>query len=947
MPTPTRNYDSYVSSVRYSLKESTRFSTAETSKDTSFAITFATSGATTFTDPDGGITVQTDETSSNTLNDYTSQSSAHTVSNAIDGLAIGSIERGSGITGVTFAGATGLNGSNIKNNRSGNTNFFRSNSEDGNHFSTTFGSAYNTTYTLNNSASNFTFFSSKSGQSIRNFGTLGGLTGSTSYNNNTSHRSNGSQAIISGVEKAAFSYATGSGVTSRDGETIVSGQKTQVDFLRQGYKTLVVANNTPRTLLNRRSTLIDTVFGTGTLCTINTTVIEEDSVMGGLQIFSTISNYRNEATYLSTVTMGSDGGSGVFATSGSTNTSTEITAGVTGDTLQTSSTSFSGSNLSPVVDFLTYELETETYEIDLTETTTVSTEVSKVYNLPSSLSNEDTMKTYTTKYEYNSTTVSYEYHVPNSTTSDVDMVTSPYGYEYFEISDIIYEGGWGVFGFTETSTVGEMEFTTFESSDISTFFEINAESREVTTYSMSKSLDENTDTNYTEIIITEYINSENTDVGADVTYTDTLETTITTVNTDSPTSSIYHDHNFYDNTRRSYDTTTATRNLYIGSTSNNPFNNPVNIITQLKTLSQFAEDAIYSEVLTDITNEINATDTYWDNSTVQVLTSKKAGIYDTYTANSVRNIGIAFASVTKLFTSEIQGTNLLLSAIPTPSLITFSSAVLGIKYISDTTTEISDRENCTPPSVKYTYNFLTTSSESVGNQVVKFHVSSTKTADSYDIPLAQVFSLQGLRYLIRSDDVTVHDKNNNSITYRDDGGLSKESIATFTGTYTTVSTLFSETASATETYSATKKFYTIFKNEDEALSTDAITTYKSTQIFQTTYDDFGMSILNTSSSQFYFGGCKHFNSLGSVYVKLSNKFTLVDANNTDDTTEMSSNLEVSNFDSTNSSELDSGLRYFISTRTEFIGGKGSIIAGGYMNTSTYKRESTRPSYGYY
>jgi len=513
-----------------------------------------------------------------------------------------------------------------------------------------------------------------------------------------------------------------------------------------------------------------------------------------------------------------------------------------------------------------------------------------------------------------------------------DIVTSPYNYRYYEVSTRVYEGGWGVYGFTDiTSVENSLDFTTFGTDQVSTSVEINT-NRRIVTYSQENAIaSSDTDTTNTTTDAEDFtftIPATTTEGDLEYINNSSVTTTVIEIGSGSPTNTYYRNHNFGGSPATSYDTVEGSSVIYLGTTSADTDRKSTLTTERVISIQSSPYANTYTIVGTFHNMDIVITDTYFDGTNVEELTTNRMRGYTTFTSYKNNFFGVVGGSMSKTFTSIDIGRNIISSAVPAGTFITFSSAKLGMRYISQSNTNISDRNNCFPPEIKYTENILTTTIQTYEGAEAEatLHTITTRDDQSYDIPVAQRYSINGFNYLIRDEELTVYDNLKNSITYDDTSGR-KESRATFAGSFTTVSTLSDgETATAKQTYVGHKVFNTFFDNVDGAVTMQDFTTYDEGRFFG------GNGFYDTY--EFYFGGCQHYGSNGTLSYAQSLKFTLVDRNDSGITTEISGDLSDSGFTTT---ELDLGGVYFISTANEAIAGSENRY-GSQLVTKTYARQ---------
>lgn len=940
----SRNYASYTSNIEYSLKSSDRYDSGQTFFTAEIEYTNATSGSTSGED-DEGTFVNTDATESNSLNDFTSFVDDSTEHGAIDGLTSASTSAFTSIEGETV---TEMTRTIITRNGqySGGETSQHSVSEDAFYITTTYSQTDNSFSFETND--NPTFTASRSGRFKHDFTTFGAVTNSSTVLNVTDSDSNNTVADEAFTDVVSYQYATasakneGAGGSSRETLSTSTSSKEFVNYTS--------VNFAEAPLIQFSGLTTSAAYSVGeTDYSGSTTTITSSIRQGGNSSSSTIVAIEKSGSGFTNKTFGPEDETGFVTEGGETNTGTTSTFEDSGppESDLTGSGSTSTSSIFIIPSVSTDVLTTYTFEDTGSVTTTTSTEVSKAFGLPSSLSITDTMRTFT--LESTSLTRSSEIYSRTSTKQTVDIVTSPYDYEVFEFKEIVYEGGWGVYGFTETQTLGDsIAFSTIEKDSLSTKVTIPPnELKPLGSQSIQNTVTHTTETNSEEIVFSAPTSST-TPTRQTTLRNNTIDpATFFTINTDSPTGSGFRNHNFYDSTGTTFDTTTGSASLFIKESDVTDLIGADFTTTNI-TKTSFDRDATLLTRSFRFTTIHTTFETFWDGTSVDSITGNVLFDGESFTAKAVRRIGIPSHTVKKTLTSKILETNVISSVFPSASLVTFESLHLGINFISDTTTKLSERKPCKPASVDYTYNYLTTSKKEIGSREYSYHVSSTKTAESYAIPGALMSNIQGLAYLIkdvRDEGMTIYDRRGNSVTYDNSGGLSLESIAEFSGTFTTVSTLLGETATAKDTYTGTKKFYTLFENTRGATPiNDTTITIEDRTIHGFTYDSNGNITTNTNSTQFYFGGRKHYNSAGVMFFNNQNQFTLVDANDTDSTTLVEGDLN--KFYEADSTELDANKRYFISTNTVFMVGTSDDVRGQAINTYIYIRNTYENPYDF-
>ncbi len=895
----TRNYVQHTSSIDYSLKDSSRY----------------TQGITKFE----SSTEQTYSDASRSDDQYTRYEARTTENGAIDGLATEGFSFGTTFSQGTASSGKTSNGSKIENGLSGDTTISQTSVRPSG--TTTTYSQTNHTHGGTYSGANTRFVSSNVGAYIRNYTTSGVISESVDSVLFRKKRSDRIDYEASVSENNPQRAVNANSVQSANGGTTYDGVGTTTSARNNVGGTIEVIIFAPYIRSTISKTSIEYEYGSENY-TIYSTAEYTKISSGGNTYNRTQSHVHDYRSGKSEVTYDSEGNAGVYTT-GYTDTDDGTTANDTesGAPYNTSfSGSSSGSQVKNIIYGRSYFKSNQSFEIydgGLSVGTT-SSYVSRVYGIPSSLSNEDTMRIYIAETAEASQTVEdYSYSETVETNS---IVTSPYNYDYFEISTIVYEGGWGVYGFTDTSVLPDsVQFTTFVTSDVSTSVELNTGSKEITTISLA--CPSYTETSLKEIVITRPTTTGGP--GRDMIRNISTETTCITINSDSPTATYIYNNNFGGEAATSTNTIEGDQTIYFETTSNVTNRNSTETTNRGTTFSVNQGVKTFALVSNFFRAPVTISDTYFDLGEVQTFTYDSFYGQSTYSAETFTNVGVINADVSKTITRPLSKRNTIIDNIPQASLVTFSSKKLGIVYISDSTSKVDERNNIRPPNIKYTQNFLTTTTQSYASIDATVHSTTTRIDSSYDIPFAQKFSIHGFNYLIRDETLTVHDANNNSITYEGTNG-SIESRATFNGTYTTRSTLFDKAeVDATDTYTGHKKFYKFFENNDGGYPIDDFLTVDT----QVAYGGGGTYNL-------YFGGCRHYNSNGSLHYKASKKFTLV-GNDIGDTTEISGDL--ANSLQRDSTKLDKHSRYFISTKSEIIVGSQDIN-GEAITIRTYKRE---------
>lgn len=911
MEIPTRNYASYVSSIGYSRMPVSRFPEGRTTGSSSTQVIHDTS--------DG---------SDATRNDYTQGGVSHSEEGAIPGLETSGISKTNTFLGVTTESGRTSTLSRIGNGFSGNTEVNNSGSKDAGWSTTTYSQ---TDHTFGSETTgNPTFTASNQGAVFHTFTTFGVLTASSSQIASTQRDSNLFKRDNSYESRASFRGMAGGRTQSGNGGST-----------HENNGTTTSSRN------NLAGTINEVVYAAYTVSSLSKTDFEYEADSDGITVKSTAA-YTRISTGGNT-TAGTTSFNNIYASGLSevyydsndsphtfTTTYLDTEAGSTtasGEPNQTSFTSStSGSSVSALQNSLSYFRTTDSRVIydqegfpgGLTEGST-STEVSKVYNLPSSLSNTDTMRSYIVTITDASQT--YETYTYTTVEETNDSVTSPYDFQLIRVSSNVYEGGWGVYGITDTSLAGSLDFSTFKTDQVSTLVEINTGDKEISRIPLQMS-PVGSETSSGEFV---FVRPTTTTLeGKSYVGFSSTETTIITINSNSPTATYYNNYNFKGKAATSSDTVVGISTLYFDTTSSDTKNRSDTTESQ-STITTYNRATSYTFTSNNQKGAVATLQTYFDLDKVKSFVDASRFIAESiYTETSFTGIGFADFGVSKTLIRNISQRNTIIEAAPRPNLATYSSRVVGIVYISDSTTKIDQRDNLRPPNIQYTTPFLSTTTQSFPAASDDATVVSvtTMTDESYAIPNAQIFSINGFRYLIRDETLTVYDALNNSITY-DGTGSRIESRATFTGTLEVTSTLpTGDTTNTTDTVTGYRNFDKIFKNIDGAGGIADVLTVHDTTAYG-----------GATGLRLYFGGCRHYDSQGTIVYAHSHKMTLVDRNDSAKTTEIAGNLN--NFYGSSSTELDKHTPLFISTRTEMIVGSQNF-PGSAILTKTYAR--SRPGF---
>jgi hypothetical protein len=939
MANESRNYIEYVDSVEYVLKEASRYYHGTTSH--TYSEQFEPP-----TDQDTSV--------DNADREYTSDSAYTQHQGAIDGLATGgftsrtnySRTEGSASslhTGSNAAGKSGDSKSAYRTEFAGSTKTYEQ-TEDGD----------KSQYTGNNTKYN----SSREYTNKRFVSTIGEVNGDTEGTGATLEDSNGRTVNQVFIYNDPLNAITNAHTHSGKGGYTSQGDFTRSNSYSNEGGRLVELSPALRTQIVKNITKSATKRESEKF-TVNIMIEGTTAVQGGNTYKVTDSHLHATGSGLTSITYDSDDNAGQLVEGTQTQTGDTDTYAASGATYSNTYTfSYSKSGLNRTG--RTQSMGTYSNTFEGTNIKNDSYPISLYYGLPESLSNTETMRIYS--FESSEMTQTIHGVIRSTFVEDNAMLLSPYNYDYYEISTIIFEGGLGAYGFTQTDVLNHsLKFTTFKTEDVSTKVVVNANSRRILTRALScnaVSKSENTDdtgdtgntgdtgdTGDTDSTNNDTDNTPKTEYTkpvqdssagtTNIINATTLTSAITVNYYESPTGSAYRDHNFYDETASTRDTTTTNVTLYYRTSSS--YSNGKHYTKGIETVEVDLGEKIVT--WTD-TNEYfeayNSTETFFNFDEVEEYEVTKLGVTSTYEEIKRSQIGIFDASVNVIITEHARETNIIYEDVPTPELYSFSSRPLGLMYLSDSTTDIGKRQVCNPPVISYTEDYLTSTRQTHVFQDATVVTLKTHNKHSYYIPNIQQFYLDGHPFLIRDEKLTVHDIRANSISYNSTGERI-ESRATFRKTYTTRSTLVDGAeVDVTDTYNGTRLFNTFFKNIDGCTPMDDLPTCETRFINAIEYNQNGDSYFVLGSEQYYFGGCPHYNSQGKIYFLNSHKFTLVDREDSNKTTVVSGNLQ--QWRGNDSIALDMHSNYFISTKTEHIAGSTDARLGN-VATRIYKRNT--------
>ena len=801
-------------------------------------------------------------------------------------------------------------------------------------------------YTGNNTKYNF----SNNKETRADFGTVGFLTGSsemftTSIINSLSAglEAEGTQAQLS-----VFDTQSGSGSGSSGTTSLNPGGETETMSFSYRYQQIVSTAGGDLTSTFQQQTLY--VYDGSSR---SVTEISKQDIKGGITAtYSTES--RSESHHGSTQNRVIPGDP-----DDNTENAVLIDSSTSGETTDSYSvgpnTSNNSDSSSSFVEAYTLDTlgtsygvkTTSSFQVDSDETTTTSTHVSDVYFLHSSLSNTDTFKIYTstntsdTNTDNNTgrTQVTKEQtrtvYTTETSTETNTIITAAYDYDSFLLKTLHYEGGVGIFGNTDTNSI-ETTYTSFNTHSTSIAENTDSVNLSTTSFSLALSSSGTADTSLTtETNLTKPTTfiTESNDV-LSVTTSDTTETFTDFPDPHPASATRYKSHGFLEATKESYNTAEK-ESLLIFSTETEG-------LTRSTSESSILRFQNRSQILTTTEATVHNTATqlltYFDLSSIQTfedtITRTEEG-----TTERLLNMGSNGASVTKQSANPKSTYNTLSDNNFVVTLVTWFSSVPGVRFISDDTAEISDRKNLSPPLIKYTENFLTTTVQTYpmmsGSQATAtsatIYTTSTTSRESWQMPGAKQYRLQGFSFLIKDKEMTFHDTRNCSITYSD-GDEIMASRATITGTYTSNVTTSSVTSNVTLTFSNTESvFRSLVENKDGAIDVEDVTTIS-----------LGYILRSTSAN--HFGGRRDYTNEAVMRFRSDARLTLVafgtDGTTNSSTTEISGKLDTDEpFQSTT---IDTHKRLFLSTKTEYVIGRQfeSNLDSAPLATSTYGRFET-------
>jgi len=557
-------------------------------------------------------------------------------------------------------------------------------------------------------------------------------------------------------------------------------------------------------------------------------------------------------------------------------------------------------------------------------TTTKSTALSDVYGFAPSDSVNGNIKTYTTSRDTNNRFKSQTIGIVTTETENATnaFVSAAENREaggniiLFTQSTIAYEGGAGAYSLTTTGEfTDDITFTSFNLTDVKSTLAFDVKnSGPVKTRSFDLVLTDSPDPEETDTKFTKTVSSSEEE---QTVLTNTVtDQELTTIDFDDPESD-YRSNGFRELTRETYDTITSNREFLIQSTTETTGDT-----TAETTVDNGVKDESCVEFETTqtgaslVTNSVTYFD--YDASTISSLTTlhtKSA----TFTKQSYKRIGSHPASVSITSTYIDETTHKLTFKLCDPTIATYFSSVFGLRYISDTTSKISLRDNLNPPKVRYTEDFITSTtrsylSESIvgtGTDTVRnlgtlsdtIYTTSSKTNESYHLPRAATYKLQGFTYVFRDDTLTIYDTIRNSISLSDGDDVMRRE-ATFTGTFTTS---LSDATEHTSSYSKNSVFGSIVENKLGATPVEAFKTVS-------------LGTHSNNDNVLIFGGRQDYVEPGVIQYESDDKFTLVISNAGGSTTsEIDGGLN--RYINSHSTVLDGdfvGARFFLSTKAEFF-----------------------------
>jgi len=553
-------------------------------------------------------------------------------------------------------------------------------------------------------------------------------------------------------------------------------------------------------------------------------------------------------------------------------------------------------------------------------TTTVSTEVSRIHFLPYSFRSTftETMKIYTsTRASYGDTARFGDQLKQSKTTAHYfetdDKVSGRYNYISEQIDTVLFLGGGGAYGESATIASTQDFFTTYNISDAVTSIVKQATNIDALTTSFSIALGPASD--YTQPVTnTELVGSYKTRTTFEGSILGTSSTSFeyTTIDYEGGSDTAYESHGFLEETDITYDTTTSSRAFLFSSDSTEA----TLYTTSLRpyTLNKDRSDVTFSATRR-IAETYTTLTTYFDLTSITDVTRTFVRTDVRSSTSKLINVGSEDGSRTVYSVIGTITDHVLTTAFGAAAdFATYSSSAFGLRFLSTDTSIISKRKNLRPPVVRYTENYLietvrthastflvdgdppSTQTNTISDTV---YTTSTQTAESWNMPRAQEFALQGFRYLFKDKTMRVDDDENCTISYGFAGNKDvMKSRATFTGTYE--STVSGD--QVTLTFSNDKSvFHSIVSKDDGAGSiNDFITTADSN------FDHTGAR---------FFGGQQDYDSVGVIRYDSDAKFTLVKNNSAGTgTTEISGEMDSNK--PYHSTTIDSHIRYSIAYNTE-------------------------------
>lgn len=595
-------------------------------------------------------------------------------------------------------------------------------------------------------------------------------------------------------------------------------------------------------------------------------------------------------------------------------------------------------------------------------TTTERIKVTDYYDLPTSIYStlEDVFTSTTTTERTNQYVERTRSQIMYSKGDETnDYKTSPYLYNVYTYSTFHYVGGWGATANTEDAD--EMQYTTLETSPDMTEFATNNQTKSFSVYApVQVVLSDTSDSDRITLTITTIdING----VGEAYTTTAFTDSNINYAVGALPSNTRYSDNNFFDSTIRSFSTSIKQDGSITFQTTET--NGSINATEEKLKFLVIKDDSVTFQFTRSANrDDYTSLQTYYDGDTIS--TFENVGIADVdlggaeSTIPSTTAVFVGSVEPTKMdgtdkitpqakftinFIKELSVGTYLRSVLPTIHCHTFQSlATQNIPYISETDSVATKRKNLLPPEISYTEQYLTTTKKTVPNgNNFTVHTTESRSDISFFMPSGQRFSKQGFFFYINEINGSVFDSLSNSITYDDTEGT-MEKIQTFTNTYSSTTNTYNDTTDNfefTTTFTLTSLFRTTFKLNTPTSVEEIITNYNLTinETFINESGEIETFFASQYTDQLYFGGQNHTDKEGLIVFPCTNKFTLVDCEDSNNTTEISTDLTKSFRLNSTSSTLGLHKKYFFSTRTEFILGSTNDVVGDFAYTE-YDRNDT-------